>query len=106
MSNFEVTENIKEFILGGRADFTILQEATDKTVKQQYKYRVTIPKDCTPDNTNVWYVSAELADNCSVESDGKHLKYQGYSTVINYLVKYSQIYLISKIELGLFIFLL
>lgn len=78
MSNFEVTENIKEFILGGKADFTILQEATDSIAEQQYKYRVTIPKDCTPDSTNVWYVSAELADNCSVESDGKHLKYQGY----------------------------
>ena len=78
MSNFEVTENIKEFILGGKADFTILQEATDNTTEQQYKYRVTIPKDCTPDSTNVWYVSAELADNCSVESDGRNLKYQGY----------------------------
>ena len=79
MNNFEVTENIKEFILGGRADFTILQEATDKTVEQQYKYRVTIPKDCTPDNTNVWYVSAELSiRTCGVELDGKNLKYQGY----------------------------
>lgn len=79
MNNFEVTENIKEFILGGRADFTILQEATDKTARQQYKYRVTIPKDCTPDNTNVWYVSAELSSRtCSVELDGKNLKYQGY----------------------------
>lgn len=78
MNDFEITENIKEFILGGRADFTILQEATEKTVAQQYKYRVTIPKDSTPETANVWYVSAELANNCSVESDGRNLKYQGY----------------------------
>lgn len=79
MSNYEITENVKEFILGGKADFTILQDATEKTKEQQYKYRVTIPKDATPDTTSVWYVSAELDEtNSGVETDGKNLKYQGY----------------------------
>ena len=79
MNNYEVTENIKEFILGGYADFTILQEATDKTSEKQYKYRITIPKGSTPETTKVWYVSAELSDKgCAVEQDGKYLKYQGY----------------------------
>lgn len=79
MSNYEVTENIKEFILGGNANFTIIQEATDKTSEKQYKYRITIPKDNTPDNTKVWYVYAELSSKgFAVEQDGKYLKYQGY----------------------------
>lgn len=79
MYNYEVTENIKEFILGGKADFTILQDATRSTKEQQYKYKVTIPKDSTPDDTSVWYVSAELdKSNSGVEVDGKNLKYQGY----------------------------
>lgn len=79
MNDYEVTENIKEFILGGTANFTILQDATDKTKEQQYKYRITIPKDTTPATTNVWYVSAELDEsNSGVETDGKNLKYQGY----------------------------
>lgn len=79
MSNYEVTENIREFILGGKAEFTILQESTNNTSEQQYKYKVTIPKDSTPENTKVWYVSAELSNNSvGVEEDGRHLKYQGY----------------------------
>lgn len=79
MNNYEITENIKEFILGGKADFTILQETTEKAKEQQYKYRVTIPKDTTPETTSVWYVSAELDEtNSGVEKDGKNLKYQGY----------------------------
>jgi hypothetical protein len=78
MNNYEVTENIKEFILGGKADFTILQDATEKTKEQQFKYRVTIPKDQTPDTTNVWYVQAELADGTAIEQDGQNMKYQGY----------------------------
>lgn len=78
-NDYEVTENIREFILGGKADFTILQEATDKTSEKQFKYRVTIPKDKTPQTTNVWYVSAELEKRpCGVELDAKNLKYQGY----------------------------
>ena len=79
MDDYEVTENIKEFILGGISNFTFLQDATDKTKEQQYKYRITIPKDTTPATTNVWYVSAELDEtNSGVETDGKNLKYQGY----------------------------
>lgn len=79
LNSYEITENIKEFILGGKADFTILQEGTDKTKEQQYKYRITIPKDSEPSNTQVWYVSAELDEtNSGVELDGKNLKYQGY----------------------------
>lgn len=79
LNNYEVTEDVREFILGGKADFTILQERTDKTPEQQYKYRVTIPKDAEPSTTPVWYVSAELDNtNSGVEVDGKNLKYQGY----------------------------
>lgn len=79
LNNYEVTEDVREFILGGKADFTILQERTDKTPEQQYKYRVTIPKDAEPSTTSVWYVSAELdSTNAGVEVDGKNLKYQGY----------------------------
>lgn len=79
LNSYEITENIKEFILGDKADFTILQEGTDKTKEQQYKYRITIPKDSEPSNTQVWYVSAELDEtNSGVELDGKNLKYQGY----------------------------
>lgn len=79
MNNYEITENIKEFILGGKADFTILQDATETTKEQQYKYKVTIPRNSTPDTTNVWYVSAELSDTGSpIEKDGTNLIYQGY----------------------------
>lgn len=79
LNNYEVTEDVREFILGGKADFTILQERTDKTPEQQYKYRVTIPKDAEPSTTPVWYVSAELDNtNSGVEVDGKNLKYQWY----------------------------
>lgn len=79
LNNYEITEDIKEFILGGKADFTILQESTERTPEQQYKYRVTIPKDTEPSTTPVWYVSAELdSSNSGVEIDGKNLKYQGY----------------------------
>lgn len=79
LNNYEVTEYVREFILGGKADFTILQERTDKAPEQQYKYRVTIPKDAEPSTTPVWYVSAELDNtNSGVEIDGKNLKYQGY----------------------------
>ena len=78
-SDYEVTENIKEFILGGRANFTILQEATENTKELQYKYKVTIPRDCKPTDTKVWYVSAELDNRLMpVELDGKNLVYQGY----------------------------
>lgn len=79
LNNYEVTEDVREFILGGKADFTILQERTDKAPEQQYKYRVTIPKDAEPSTTPVWYVSAELDNtNAGVDVDGKNLNYQGY----------------------------
>ena len=79
LNTYEITENIKEFILGGKADFTILQECTDEVKEQQYKYRITIPKDYEPSTTPVWYVFAELdTTHSGVEEDGKSLKYQGY----------------------------
>ena len=40
MNDFEITTGIKEFILGGDARFTILQEDTEKTPSYQVKYRV------------------------------------------------------------------
>ena len=80
MSDFEITENIKEFILGGRANFTIAQEATDKTGFKQFKYKVTIPKGCDINNTNVWYVYAEVCKDLPFgdHNDGKNLQYVGY----------------------------
>jgi hypothetical protein len=77
----EITESAKEFILGGRAEFTILQDKTEKTKEMQYKYKVTIPKDQTPETAKVYYISAELSSpKDSVETDGKNLCYQGYLT--------------------------
>lgn len=79
LNSYEITENIKEFILGGKADFTILQECTDNVKEQQYKYKITIPKDSEPSTTQVWYVFAELdTTHSGVETDGINLKYQGY----------------------------
>lgn len=80
LNNYEVTEDVREFILGDKADFTILQERTDKTPEQQYKYRVTIPKDAEPSTTPVWYVSAELDNtNAGVDVDGKKPQLSGVS---------------------------
>ena len=81
MSNdgYEITESVREFILGGKAEFTIYQEGTEHSKAQQYKYRITIPSDRTPSDTNVWFVSAELTEPCSdFTSAGKHLTYQGF----------------------------
>lgn len=79
MDNYEITENIKEFILGGTASFTILQEATASTPEMQFKYRVTVPKDTDYLTTKVWYVSAELAGtDRPLYEEGKNLIYQGY----------------------------
>lgn len=37
MNDFEITTGIKEFILGGDARFTILQEATEKNTQLSSK---------------------------------------------------------------------
>lgn len=77
--NYEITENIKEFILGGNSSFTILQEATNGTSEMQYKYKITTPKGTTMLDTPVWYVKAELSQrNVGVNEEGKNLLYQGY----------------------------
>ena len=73
MNDFEITTGIKEFILGGDARFTILQEATDKTPSYQVKYRVK-----NNGNDTCWFVSTELFFNNDLFSDGKKLTYQGY----------------------------
>lgn len=73
MDDYEVTENIKEFILGGDARFTILQEATEKTPSYQVKYRVK-----NNGSNTCWFVSTELFFDNDLFSDGKKLTYQGY----------------------------
>lgn len=73
MDNYEVIEGIKEFILGGDAHFTILQDATDNKPKCQMKYRVK-----NNGNSTCWFVSTELAEDNDLYTDGKNLVYQGY----------------------------
>lgn len=81
MSEYQVTDSIKEFILGGNAEFTILQEATQGKPAIQVKYKITIPKDKTALNTPVWYVSTEMSEGAEgVEQDARHIVYQGYLT--------------------------
>ena len=72
MKEYEITENIKEFILGGNSSFTILQEATSSTPEMQYKYKITTPKGTTMLDTPVWYVKAELSQrSVEVNEEGK-----------------------------------
>lgn len=59
----EVRCNILDFILGGKADFTIFQEPNI-----QVKYRVALN-----DSGNVWFVYTET-------NSSKKVKYQGYFT--------------------------
>ena len=73
MNDFEITTGIKEFILGGDARFTILQEATEKTPTYQVKYRVK-----NNGSNTCWFVSTELFFDNDLFSDGKKLTYQGY----------------------------
>jgi len=81
MSEYQVTDCIREFILGGKANFTILQEATNKGPAIQVKYKITIPKGKEPKDTPVWYVSTEMTEGTAdVEKDAKHVQYQGYLT--------------------------
>ena len=63
--NNEVLTGIKEYILGGRAEFTIFQEPNI-----QVKYSVK-----ANDNGTVFFVSTE--------TDSKEVKYQGYFTKNN-----------------------
>lgn len=79
MKEYEITEDIREFILGGNASFTILQDATPNTKEMQFKYRITIPKDTTMLTTPVWYVKAELSNrDVGLNEEGRNLQYQGY----------------------------
>lgn len=69
----EITKSIKEFILGGDARFTILQEATEKTPSYQVKYRVK-----NNGSNTCWFVSTELFFDDDLFTDGRKLTYQGY----------------------------
>ena len=52
MGNNEVLENIKDFILGGNAEFTLLQEKSERSKKAvQAKYRVK-----ANDNRSCWFL--------------------------------------------------
>ena len=75
--NYEVTEDIKNFILGGKADFTIYQEKTASAPETQYKYVVK-----ANDNKTCWFVSTEMVKGAAIPENlytvGQNLVYQGY----------------------------
>lgn len=68
----EITEGVRDFILGGKAEFTIFQEPCI-----QVKYIVK-----ANDNKTCWFVSTEMMNNVPLTSDvlvsGRNLIYQGY----------------------------
>ena len=76
-NNYEVTEQIKDFILGGKADFTIYQEATAESKSAQYKYVVK-----ANENKTCWFVSTEMVEGEPIPDNlytvGRNLVYQGY----------------------------
>lgn len=73
----EITCNVKDFILGGNANFTIFQEKTEKRGEIQVKYHVK-----SNDNRTCYFISTELVSQpCSIDfKDGRNLLYQGYIT--------------------------
>lgn len=50
----EITENVIAFIFGGKAEFTILQEATDRTPEISVRYKISKSKD-----GKVYFVSTQ-----------------------------------------------
>lgn len=74
MNNNEITLGVKEFILGGNADFTIQQDPVNGNNGFAVKYRVV-----RNDNGSCWFVYTEIATTGqSLISQGKNLVYQGY----------------------------
>lgn len=71
--NNEVTEDIRQFILGGTSDFTIQQESTNGKPSVIIKYRVK-----KNDTGTCWFIYTEISKDSDLVSDGKHLVYQGY----------------------------
>ena len=71
--NNKVVTGIKEFILGGKADFTIHRDAFNGKKPATFKYRVV-----ANDNNTCWFVYAELNESGDLEHNGKNLVYQGY----------------------------
>ena len=78
-SDYEITENVREFILGGKADFTIFQDYTEKTSPIQYKYLV---KSNNNQNPTCWFVSTEVVEGEPIPehlyTTGRNCVYQGY----------------------------
>lgn len=68
----EITIGVRDFILGGKAEFTIFQEPDI-----QVKYLVK-----ANDNKSCWFISTEMKSGAKLSSDalvsGKNLVYQGY----------------------------
>lgn len=75
--NYEITEDIRDFILGGKADFTIHQEVTERSKDAQYKYLIK-----ANDNKSCYFVSTEMIEGVPVPetlyTTGRNLVYQGY----------------------------
>ena len=75
--NYEITEDIRDFILGGKADFTIHQEATDRSKDAQYKYIIK-----ANENSTCWFVSTEMLEGVPIPENmyttSRNCVYQGY----------------------------
>ena len=69
----EIKTGIKNFILGGKADFTIYQEATDSNGAIQYKYNVR----CN-ENKKLFFISTEKVIKSTVDTTTTPSSYQGY----------------------------
>lgn len=66
MGSNEVVENIKDFILGGNAEFTLLQEKSERSKRTiQVKYRVK-----ANNNRSCWFVYTE--------TDNGKMLYRGF----------------------------
>jgi hypothetical protein len=67
-------EDALAFILAGNSTFTILKPSTGG----RFTYHVSIPKDKTPETSNIWFVSVLTG------SDNEHnYSYIGYIKIVN-----------------------
>lgn len=73
IGNNEVVVGIRDFILGGTAEFTILQDAVKDKPSYCVKYKVV-----RNDNGTCWFVHTEVTNGSDLVSNGKNLIYQGY----------------------------
>lgn len=75
--NNEVKHNIREYVLGGKAEFTIVQDPSGSKGLVMAKYRVQQSKD----RNRIYFVYAE-------DAKSGLLSYHGYITTYNNAIKY------------------